>query len=108
MVEDNRKACLKCIESYQLPEEILGKTGNLCFWCLTKISRFNNESEKSNKAKGCGKVTLFTKKQLEEEILFRMGAGLDTSNENLSNNDLVKDFKELLDNHMVNIAEEEK
>ncbi len=42
-----------------------------------------------------GERTWFTKKQLRENILGRMDAGLDTSNEEYSNKDLVKDFEEL-------------
>lgn len=43
-----------------------------------------------------GKITGFTKSELKAEILGRMDAGLDTSDEENSNKDLMKDFIELI------------
>lgn len=30
-------ACEKCIEAYKLPKKILGKEGDICYWCCVKI-----------------------------------------------------------------------
>lgn len=49
---------------------------------------------KGNSTKG--KITNYSKKELKAEILNRMNSGLDISSEEYSNNDLVKDYDNLI------------
>ena len=43
--KSGRFACLKCIKSYDLPEELLGDIGRKCYWCQALIMRFAKEGD---------------------------------------------------------------